>query len=307
MITLPYMYGILLAREGNDFRAFRCGTHGKYALNGFLSVISFYLKETPMERLCHKICYSDTLIFIADELYQPDEFDVFLESGYFIALKAWREILEWGVTSGEIRTSGVSVGTQVFLNSNMMLPVKILDQNSGVDTSADESYYKTIQISQNPNYMTTDVNLNKLDEDGYPSWRTSSKKRPNKTYSTVVCYSGISPMIPSFTNTESAQVYTYIHRIEPPHDSDYDEGDGGMGFYTFYKVVDGTLGKAKYSGFVCASILQTPLMVVKTQTGQDTSAIENTYTVWEDPQIPNAFKLVIPEITEELLESVKDL
>lgn len=312
MILLPYMYGNLFLRNADGtFTAFRLGTHGKQRIealeeatkgmtteqirkNAYRRLFRFYLKETPVERMFHKILYTDGFIFIADEMYQPDERKSLTDTGYLIALKAWKEILEWAETEQFFETGvGEPLGIQVFLSSKMLHKLEIDDAQN----ASDPSLYREVHINQKKSYMVTDISLNKIDSDGYPSWKSSELHR-NKTYRSVVCYAGISPMVPSFTNVESSKNYTYLHRLELEHNTEFDGGDGGLGYYTFYEAAPGVIGKALYKGFTCATLLQTPVWVVNSSGEREAT--------WEDPNLKKPVRVLIPKVTVEDLEKIRD-
>ena len=95
----------------------------------------------------HKILYTDGFIFIADEMYQPDERKSLTDTGYLIALKAWKEILEWAETEQFFETGiGEPLGIQVFLSSKMLQKLEI-DDASDAEQCHDKASVTTQDVA----------------------------------------------------------------------------------------------------------------------------------------------------------------
>lgn len=301
MQTLPFMYGIIFrsakdAQGRETFRTFRVGTHGKYEMTGTEALRSF-LKETPIDRLMHKMTVSDGMIFISDEMYQPDERKVFLYSGYTTALLGWKRIIEWAFRTGILSNLNVKypVGSLVFMHDNLL--DALYDVDTYNEVAQDRTFYDSVNCHQETTYVVTDVSLNRLDSDGYPSWRNSSNTgtRKNMTYNMVVCYTGLEPNIPSFVNNEKDSFeYVYFHAPEEEHDPD--NLFGSLAYLSFYNVTPGTISSSLYMSFTCATLLQTPLQTY----GLDGS-IE---TVWLDPDIDAPVRFVKQPVTEKFIKSL---
>lgn len=301
MRTLPFMYGIIFRSEkdgqGNEtFRTFRVGTHGKYEMSGVDALKSF-IKETPIDRLMHKMTISDGTIFISDEMYQPDERIVFRYSGYANALLGWKRIIEWAHRSGILNELNIkyTLGTLVFMHDNLLDP--LYDVDTFNEVAQDKSFYDSVNCQQETTYIVTDVSLNRLDNDGYPSWRNDSEtgKRKKITYSMVVCYTGLEPNIPSFVNNEKDSFeYVYFHAVENTHDPD--DLFGALAYLSFYNVTPGNISSIMYMSFACATLLQTPLRTYGLN-GQ----IE---TVWLDPEIGTPVRVVRQPVTKKFITSL---
>lgn len=295
MITLPFMYGTLFCKEDDGtFRVFRLGTHGKEEISAKESIRQ-YIRETPINRMYHKMMVTDYMVFISDEVYQTDERNTFKYSGYMTALLGWKRIVEWAYKAGLLDEIGFTnpLGTLTLMHPHIIRTIESKDEERGKKNVP--AYYNTLEYTRETTYLNTGVSLNRIDEDGIPSYRNANEsgKRLEMTYNTVVCYSGMCPNIPSFTNDDVGTVgsYTYLHRYE------HTDENLSASFLSFYNVTPGNdVGTNEYRSFASATMFQTPIHVL---------GLDGKYKiVWLDPDIGKPVRKNTFIVTKEYVESI---
>lgn len=297
MFSLPYIYGTLFLQDGDGFRTFRIGTHGKRSIEAS-EALRMYLYRSPIERLYHRMEVTDGYIFISDDIYSEDERESVQKTGFVLALKGWGRILAWAEKAGVLSSLGISsvYGTQVLVSTKMLQPLYLKDQSAG--TAKPVSFYAETDMTADRSYLICESSLNRLDADGYPSYKSDDDDghREGTAYRCVACYNGTVSYIPSFTNGSGTAGHTYVHDMEasPADDAGYSDAEDSRRLLTFYRTTPGTAGNVLYMSFTCASLLRA-LVWVCSETG-------GMFPVWVGEYTEAKPDIVMQRVTESDLE-----